>query len=181
MLLVKKCNFATYILCFLRGQERALNILIEKKIMRWLFGLKSCDSVLERFRLTLPLREVEFEYFLSDVLTNICFFFKPTSFQEKSFIVSCESVCPDVCCRRSEDTGRKVTFSTWNRREIVPWWRLGGSKSCESSLFLVIQKKIWLNNELQTTPLLGVLTYFLGYEPSLLLSLCVFLLTSKFL
>jgi len=36
--------------------------------------------------------------------------FKPASFQEKGFIVSCESVCPDVCCR-SEDTGRKVTFS----------------------------------------------------------------------
>jgi len=32
---------------------------------------------------------------------------------------------------------------------------------------------------LQTTPLLGVLTYFLSYEPSLLLSLYVFLLTSK--
>jgi len=83
------------------------------------------------------------------------------------------------CCRRSEDTGRKVSFSTWNRREIVPWWRLGGSKSWESSLFLVIKKKIWLNNELQTTPLLGVLTYFLGYEPPLLLSLYVFMLTSK--
>ena len=38
--------------------------------------------------------------------------FKPASFQEKGFIVLCESVCPDVCCRRSEDTGRKVTFST---------------------------------------------------------------------
>jgi len=36
-----------------------------------------------------------------------------------------------------------------------------------------------LNNELQTTPLLCVLTYFLGYESSLLLSLYVFLLTSK--
>ena len=32
---------------------------------------------------------------------------------------------------------------------------------------------------LQTTLLLGVLTYFLGYEPSLLLSLYIFLLTSK--
>ena len=30
--------------------------------------------------------------------------FKPASFQEKGFIVTCESVCPDVCCRRSEDT-----------------------------------------------------------------------------
>jgi len=40
------------------------------------------------------------------------FIFKPASFQEKGFIVSCESVCPDVCYRRSEDTGRKVTFST---------------------------------------------------------------------
>jgi len=38
------------------------------------------------------------------------FIFKPASFQEKGFIVSCESVCPEVCCRRSEDTGRKVTF-----------------------------------------------------------------------
>ena len=37
--------------------------------------------------------------------------FKPAFFQEKGFIVPCESVCPDVCCR-SEDTGRKVTFST---------------------------------------------------------------------
>jgi len=36
-------------------------------------------------------------------------------------------------------------------------------------------KNIWLNNELQTTRLLGVLTYFLGYESSLLLSLCVLL------
>ena len=25
----------------------------------------------------------------------------------KGFIVSCESVCPDVCCRRSDDTGGK--------------------------------------------------------------------------
>jgi len=38
--------------------------------------------------------------------------FKPASFQEKGFIVSCESVCPDVCYRPSEDTGRKVTSST---------------------------------------------------------------------
>ena len=37
--------------------------------------------------------------------------FKPATFQEKGFIVSCESVRPDVYCR-SEDTGRKVTFST---------------------------------------------------------------------
>ena len=37
---------------------------------------------------------------------------KPASFQEKGFIVSCESACPGVCCRRSENTGRKVTFST---------------------------------------------------------------------
>ena len=36
-----------------------------------------------------------------------------------------------------------------------------------------------LKNELQTTPLLGVLTYFFGYEPPLLLSLYVFLPTSK--
>ena len=35
--------------------------------------------------------------------------------------------------------------------------------------------------ELQTTPLLGVLIYFLGYEPALLLSLCLFLLTSNIL
>jgi len=63
------------------------------------------------------------------------YFSKPASFQEKGFIVSCESVSPDVCCCRSEDTGRKVTFSTWNRCEIVPWWRLGGSKSCQKSLF----------------------------------------------
>jgi len=40
-------------------------------------------------------------------------------------------------------------------------------------------KKDKLNNELQTTPLLGVLTYFLGYEPTFLLSFCVFLLTNK--
>jgi len=50
-----------------------------------------------------------------DCVTNAGLsFFKPASFQEKSFIVSGESVCPDVCCRRSEDTGtgRKVTFIT---------------------------------------------------------------------
>ena len=29
----------------------------------------------------------------------------------EGLIVSCESVCPNICCR-SEDTGRKVTFST---------------------------------------------------------------------
>ena len=46
-------------------------------------------------------------------------------------------------------------------------------------LFLVIQKEIWLNNELQTTPVLGVLTYFLEYELFVLFSLYVFLLTSK--
>jgi len=39
-------------------------------------------------------------------------FFKPASIQEKGFIVLCESVCPYVCCRRSKDTSRKVTFST---------------------------------------------------------------------
>ena len=46
------------------------------------------------------------------LLECLSYIFKPVSFQEKGFIVSCESICPDVCCRRSEDTGRKVTFST---------------------------------------------------------------------
>jgi len=46
-------------------------------------------------------------------------------------------------------------------------------------VFFSYSKKIWLNNELQTTPMHGVLTYFLGYEPALLLSLYVFCLPAS--
>ena len=52
--------------------------------------------------------------------SHFCLFFKPASIPEKGFVVSCESVCPDVCCRCSEETGKKETFSTRNRRAIVP-------------------------------------------------------------
>ena len=75
-------------------------------------------------------------------------------------------------------------WSKSNVQYMKPTWHCPLMTTSWQQILLVIvvfsySKKIWLNNELQTTPLLGVLTYFFGYETSLLLSLYVFLLTSK--
>ena len=77
--------------------------------------------------------------------------------------------------RSRSESNVQYMKSTWNGPLMTTGWQ-------QILLVVVIfsySKNIWLNNELQTSPLLGVLTYFFGYEPSLLLSLYVFLLTSK--
>ena len=66
----------------------------------------------------------------------VCPFLSPPPFGEGlySFTRVRMYVCMYVCFRRrSEGTHRILTFNTWNRREIFPWWRRGSSKSYQSS------------------------------------------------
>ena len=79
------------------------------------------------------------------VMYQVYYFFSPPPFGEGlySFTRVRMSVYMYVCCRRrSEDADRILKlFNAWNWREISPWWRLGGSKSYQSSSLRVIQEK----------------------------------------
>jgi len=92
----------------------------------------------------------------------IYFCFLSCLLSERGFIVSLESVFMFLCMNEN--------FNTWNRREIFPWWRLGGSKSYRHrELF----KKMWV----QAAPYcLGLQKFFINTGQPFFLLLLLFLL-----
>jgi len=63
-------------------------------------------------------------------------------FSEKGFIVSLESVCIGACIQSSlRRYWSKSNVQLMKLCQIVPWWCLCGSKSCQSSSFLSYQSR----------------------------------------